>query len=234
MIWAIIIKFDQIRKNWWRISCAEILEVGKNLFAASSVKKMSRFADSPDEIKRIAWKFTKTVILLGLAGYEPTASLVIYISSYPARPRRINRELKQTRRRRRRERHLRISTIIFQLLKVILLERCVLAILELNWNQHLGNKTTTIEHLSSYAHVVHTPAKQVISRRRKNENVFKMSNDEKCMCKACRNTVFHCQICKFVEFLLPWLLKLPNDGRRTNWVKFHWAIERDTPCCENW
>ena len=47
------------------------MEVGKNFFAASSVKKMSRFAeDSPDEIKRIAGKFTKTVILLGLAGYE--------------------------------------------------------------------------------------------------------------------------------------------------------------------
>ena len=30
-------------------------------------------------------------------------------------------------------------------------------------------------------------------------------------CKACKNTVFHCQICKFVEFLLPlssWSLKL--------------------------
>ena len=22
IIWAIIVKFDQIRKNWWRISCA--------------------------------------------------------------------------------------------------------------------------------------------------------------------------------------------------------------------
>ena len=31
MIWAIIVKFDQIRKNWWRISCGEILEVGKNV-----------------------------------------------------------------------------------------------------------------------------------------------------------------------------------------------------------
>ena len=32
---------------------------------------MSRFAEvSPEEIKRIACKFTKTVILLGLAGYE--------------------------------------------------------------------------------------------------------------------------------------------------------------------
>ena len=70
-----------------------------------------------------------------------------------------------------------------------------------------------IRHLSSYAHVVQTAAKQVISRRRKNENVFKMSKDEKCTCKACKNTVFHCQICKFVGFLLPsssWLLKLPN------------------------
>ena len=76
MIWAIIVKFDQIRKNWWRISCAEILEVGKN---SSSVKKISRSEeDSPEEIKRIAWKFTKTVILLGLAGYE----LIITNSAY--------------------------------------------------------------------------------------------------------------------------------------------------------
>ena len=52
------------------------------------------------------------------------------------------RELKQTRRRRKRERHLkmwfRVSAIIFQLFKVILLEKCVLTILELNWNQRLG------------------------------------------------------------------------------------------------
>ena len=54
MIWVIIVKFDQIRKNWWRTSCAEILEVGKKIFAASSVNKMSRFEEvSPEEIKRI-------------------------------------------------------------------------------------------------------------------------------------------------------------------------------------
>ena len=77
----------------------------------------------------------------------------------------------------------------------------------------LGTEEDKIEHLSLYAHVVHTTAKQVISRRRKNENVFKMSKAEKCTCKACKNPVFHCQICKFVGFLLPsssWLLKLPN------------------------
>ena len=76
----------------------------------------------------------------------------------------------------------------------------------------LGTWEDKFEHLSSYANVVHTPAKQVLSRRRKNENVFKMSKDEKWTCKAFKNSVFHCQICKFVGFLLPsssWLLKLP-------------------------
>ena len=77
----------------------------------------------------------------------------------------------------------------------------------------LGTLEDKIEYLSSYAHVVHTTARQVISRRGKNENVYKMSKNEKCTCKACKNTVFHCQLCKFVGFLLPsssWLLKLPN------------------------
>ena len=75
-----------------------------------------------------------------------------------------------------------------------------------------------MEHLSSSARVVHTIAKQVISRCRKNENVFKMSTDEKCTCKACKTIVFHCQICKFVGFLLPlssWLLKLPIIKAKT-------------------
>ena len=86
-------------------------------------------------------------------------------------------------------------------------EKCALTILELNWKQRLGQDK--IEHLSSYAHVVHTTAKMVISRHRKNENVFKMSKDGKCTYKACKNTVFQCQICKFVGLLLQsssWLL----------------------------
>ena len=75
--------------------------------------------------------------------------------------------------------------------------------------------------MSSYAHIVHTTAKHVISRRGKNENVFKMSKNETCTCKACKNTVFHCQICKFETFLLPsssWLLKLPNNDRTHNYT----------------
>ena len=39
----------------------------------------------------------------------------------------------------------------------------------------LQREEDKIEHLSSYGHVVHTNAKQVISRRRKNENVCEMS-----------------------------------------------------------
>ena len=73
-----------------------------------------------------------------------------------------------------------------------------------------------IEHLSSYTHVVHTSAKKVISRHRKNENAFKMSKDEKCTCKACKNTAFHCQICKFVGFVLPLSSWLLSATRRTH------------------
>ena len=67
-------------------------------------------------------------------------------------------------------------------------------------NQRLGHTKTTFEHLSfviCHLSFVHTTAKQVISRRRKNENNFKISKDEKCTCKACKGIVFHCQICKW-------------------------------------
>ena len=50
-----------------------------------------------------------------------------------------NRELKETRCRRKRERHLkmslRVSAIIFQFFKVIMFQKCVLIILDVNWNQ---------------------------------------------------------------------------------------------------
>ena len=54
-------------------------------------------------------------------------------------------ELKQRRRRQQRKRllkmWLRVSASIFQLFKLIMLEKCVLTILELNWNQRLGHTT---------------------------------------------------------------------------------------------
>ena len=100
-----------------------------------------------------------------------------------------------------------------------------------------------IEHLSSYADVVHSTAKQVISRRRKNENVCEMPKNEKCTCRACKTTVFHCQICKFVTFLLPlswWLLKLLMKDitiyplvRRRPWADLPQA-RNETKICLRW
>ena len=82
--------------------------------------------------------------------------------------------------------------------------------------------------MSSYAHVVYTTAKQVISRHGKNENACEMSQNEKCTCKECKTFVFHCQICKFVGFLLPSssrLLKLPIEGKVTAPTVAHsWEI----------
>ena len=58
----------------------------------------------------------------------------------------------------------------------------------------VGTLEDKIEHMSSYAHVVHTTAKQVISRRRKNENVYEISKTEKCTRKACKSTVFRANL----------------------------------------
>ena len=91
---------------------------------------------------------------------------------------------------------------------------CVLNILDFNWSQRFRDKKTKLN-ICHHMLMSSTTAKQVISRRRKNQNIFKMSEDEKCTCKACKNTVFHCQICKFVRFLLPsssWMLKLPTSS----------------------
>ena len=57
-----------------------------------------------------------------------------------------------------------------------------------------------IEHLSSYAHVVHTTAKKVISRHRKNENVFKMSKDEKMHVQSVQKQFFLFKYANFWGF----------------------------------
>ena len=54
----------------------------------------------------------------------------------------------------------------------------------------LQRKEDKIKHLSSYTHVVHATANQVISRRGKNENVCEMSKNGKCTCKACKIIAF--------------------------------------------
>ena len=115
-----------------------------------------------------------------------------------------------------------VSAFIFYILKVIMLEICVLTILELNWNQRLGHRKTKL----NICHDMLTSSTQlqnrsfhVIERTRTSSKCQKM---KKCTCKACKNTVFHCQICKFVGFLLPSsscllissLLLLPITTRR--------------------
>ena len=68
IIWAIIVKFDQIRKNWWRISCAGRKKNFRGVVGKENVTICGGFTRWNQ--LRIAWKFTKTGILLGLAGYE--------------------------------------------------------------------------------------------------------------------------------------------------------------------
>ena len=117
------------------------------------------------------------------------------------------RELKQRRQERHLKISLRVSAIISQLFKVITRGKCVLTILELNCNQRFRDKKTNL----NICHHMLTSSTQ-LSHRGKNENVCQMFKNEKCTCKACKTIVFHCQICKFVRFLLPsssWLLKLP-------------------------
>ena len=95
-----------------------------------------------------------------------------------------------------------------------MLEKCVLTNLELNWNQRLGHKKTKLNnchHMLTSSTQLQNRSFHVVERTRTSSKCQKMKN---CTCKACKNTVFHCQICKCVRFLLPsssWLLKLPNN-----------------------
>ena len=66
------------------------------------------------------------------------------------------------------------------------------------------------ENLWSSADVVHTTAKQVIARRRKDENSYGMYKNGKRTCKACKTTVCYCLICKFLTFVVALAYKLPS------------------------
>ena len=95
----------------------------------------------------------------------------------------LNMELQQTRRRRKRERHLkmslRVSAIIFQLFKVIMLEQCVLAVLELNWNQRLGHKRTKLNichHMLTLSTQLQNRSFHVVERARPSSKCQKMKN----------------------------------------------------------
>ena len=59
----------------------------------------------------------------------------------------------------------------------------------------LGTWEDKLEHLSSYFHLIHTTAKQVISRRRKDANVYKMSKMKNAPCKKYCFSLSNRQIC---------------------------------------
>ena len=94
-----------------------------------------------------------------------------------------------------------------------MLEKYLLNVLGLIWNQRLGHKKTTFEHLLSDAQVVHTTAKQLISRRRKNENVrAKCQNMKNARAMRAKILFFIVKYANLWGFVLPsssWLLKLP-------------------------
>ena len=82
-----------------------------------------------------------------------------------------------------------------------MLVKCVLIILELNWNQRFRDEATKLNichHMRRSStqnrsfHVVET----------ENENVCGMSKNENCTCKACKTIVFHCQICEVCDILV--------------------------------
>ena len=93
-----------------------------------------------------------------------------------------------------------------------MLEKCVLTVLELNCNQRLGHKWTELNichHMLTSSTQLQKRSFHVVERTRTSSKCQKMKN-----ARAKRaNTVSRCQICKYVELLLPsssWLLKLPN------------------------
>ena len=98
-----------------------------------------------------------------------------------------------------------------------MLEKCVLTILELNWNQRLGHTKTKL----NICHNMLTSSTQlqkrsfhVAERTRTSSNCQQMKNVR---AKRAKILFFCCQICKFVGFLLPsssWLLKLSIVWKR--------------------
>ena len=78
-----------------------------------------------------------------------------------------------------------------------MLEKCVLTILGLNGNQRLGHnkkKLNICHRMLTSSTQLQNSSFHVVERTRMSTNCQK---NEKCTCKACKNTVFHCQICKF-------------------------------------
>ena len=74
---------------------------------------------------------------------------------------------------------VRVSAIIFQLFKVIMLEKCVLTILELNWNQRFRDKKTKLNmchHMLTLSTQLQSRSFYVEERTRTSSKRQKMKN----------------------------------------------------------
>ena len=122
----------------------------------------------------------------------------------------------KTRRRRKRERHLKMSVfcnhfflqsfpsflplIIFQLFRVIMFQKCVLTILELNWNQRQGHKKTKL----NICHHMLLSSKLNNCKNRSFHVVERTRTSSKCqMMKNARAKRAKILFFIFVGFLLP-------------------------------
>ena len=82
-------------------------------------------------------------------------------------------------------------------------EKCVLTILELNWNQRLGHKKTKLNichHMLTSSKQLQNRSFDVVERTRTFSKCQKLKNAR---AKRAKILFFHYQICKFVGFLLP-------------------------------
>ena len=91
---------------------------------------------------------------------------------------------------------LRVSAMISRLFQVIMRAKCVLSIMELNWNHCLRDKKTKLKKRC-----------QMLTSSTQRENlsfdvIERTRTVLKCTCKACKITVF--------LLLSLWLLLLPN------------------------
>jgi len=136
----------------------------------------------------------------GRPGFESLLELWNLSSGYVTRCQAIVRELKQTRRRRKREGHLKmwlsVSAIIFHLFKLIMLEKSVLTVLELNCNQRLGHKTklNICHHMLTSSAQLQNRSFHVVERTRTSSKCQKMKMHVQCVQKYCFS-LSNMQIC---------------------------------------
>ena len=92
-------------------------------------------------------------------------------------------------------------------------EKCVLSILELNWNQRLGHKKTKLNichHMLTSSTQLQNRSFHVVERTRTSSKCQKMKNS---LTKRAKILFFIVKYANLWGFLLPsssWLLKLPN------------------------